>query len=190
MKTNAPGRNSLAQCYGSAVLATMLLSTAVGASTVESGADDKQSKTVKARRLADCSLAEPGVRNKPSDSDMPFYTIEKGTKSGIKSAERICVREEEEWLTLWRRHRAGSLVSDTAPPVDFEHNMVIAIFQGEGTNDSGFVEIDRVKLLPDKVLVIISEGDANSPKSESDRSTTTSFHIAKTSKNSLPVVFQ
>jgi len=134
-------------------------------------------------------VAEPGVRNKPSDVDAPFYTLEKGTKSGIKTAERVCIKEEEDYVALWRRHRAGSLVSDTAPPVDFEHCMVIAIFQGEGSSDSGFVEIDRVKQLPDKVLVMIHE-TSDQGNQKSDRTTTSSFHIARTAKSTLPVVFQ
>lgn len=135
-------------------------------------------------------IAEPGVRNKPTDSDMPFSTIEKGTKSGIKSAQQICIREEADWVALWRRHRDGSLVSDTAPPVDFENNMVVAVFQGEGVTDSGFVEIDRIKLLPDKVLVILGQGNESNEQSESDRTTTSSFHITKTTRSALPVVFQ
>lgn len=136
------------------------------------------------------SVGNPGVKAKPVDTDMPVATIEKGTKSGIKTVERVCINEEADFLSLWRRHRTGSLKSDPAPSVDFEHNMVVAVFQGENATDSGFIEIASVKLLPDKVLVITKQSDDSNPKSASDRSTTASFHIAKTTKSALPVSFE
>lgn len=134
------------------------------------------------------SVAEPGRPNKPSDSDCPIVTIEKGTKSGIKTVERLTIKEDNEWRALWRRHRTGSLVSDTAPPVDFEHSMVLAVFQGEGSTNSGLVNIDRVKVMPDKVMVFINETEAETPDGK-DKSTTSCFHIVKIGKSSLPVVF-
>ena len=106
---------------------------------------------------AHARVAEPSVKNKPSDVDIPFYTVEKGTKSGIREPERLAIEEEEEWLAMWPRHRTGMLKADAAQPMDFEHCMVIAVFQGEDSSNSGFVEIQSVKLLPDKVLVIRRE---------------------------------
>lgn len=136
------------------------------------------------------SVGNPGVKAKPVETDMPVATIEKGTKSGIRSVERVCINDEADFLSLWRRHRTGSLKSDPAPSIDFEHNMVVAVFQGENSTDSGFIEIASVKLLPDKVLVVTKQSDDSNPKSESDRSTTNSFHIAKTTKSALPVSFE
>jgi hypothetical protein len=68
--------------------------------------------------------------------------------------------------------------------------MVLAVFQGEGENDSGFVEIEKVKQLADRILVVLKRSDAKSPTSEGERATTTSFHIARITKSSLPVVFE
>lgn len=134
------------------------------------------------------TVAEPGHPNKPSDSDCPIFTIEKGTKSGIKTAERVAIKEESDWRALWRRHREGSLVSDTVPSVDFDHSMVLAVFQGEGTKNCGLVNIDRVKVLPDKVVVFINEIEPETP-SGNDKTTTSCFHIVKVGKSTLPVVF-
>jgi hypothetical protein len=133
---------------------------------------------------------EAGASEKSSETTVPFQTVAKGTKSGIKTGERMCVTEEEEWLGLWRRHLTGSLQTEPCPSVDFEHNMLLAVFQGEGDADSGFVEIEKVKQLPDKILVVLKRNDAKAPTSEGERATTTSFHIAKTAKINLPVVFQ
>jgi hypothetical protein len=134
------------------------------------------------------TVAEPGHPNKPSNSDCPIVTIEKGTKSGIKTAEQVVIKEDADWRTLWRRHRTGSLVSDTAPPVDFDHSMVLAVFQGEGTTNCGLVNIDRVKVLPDKVVVFVNEIEPETP-SGNDKTTTSCFHIVKVGKSPLPVVF-
>ncbi len=141
--------------------------------------------------IAEKSVTDPDVKRKPSASDVQFTTIEKGTKSGIKSAERVTVTEDEEWLTLWRRHKAGNLEGGTTPKIDFERYMVIAIFQGEGSEEGGLVEIERIKLLPDKMVVYIAQSDANGGPNpqEGARSTTSAYHIVKVTKNSLPVVF-
>jgi hypothetical protein len=134
------------------------------------------------------TVAEPGVPSKPSDSDIPIYTIEKGTKSGIKTEERVCIKDDGEWRTLWRRHRSGSLVSDPTPNVDFEHCMVLAVFQGEGNANHGLVSVDRVKVLSDKVMVFINESEPDTPGGN-EKSTTSCFHIVKAGKTTLPVVF-
>ncbi|MDZ4834851.1 MAG: hypothetical protein SGJ27_13820 [Candidatus Melainabacteria bacterium] len=135
------------------------------------------------------SVAEPSLPTKPSDGDLPVHTIEKGTKSGIKTPERLSIKEDGEWRTLWRRHRTGSLRSDAAPSVDFDHCMVLAAFQGEGTTNAGMVNIDRVKVLTDKVMVFVNESDTDTPSGGNDKSTSSSFHIVKVGKSTLPVVF-
>lgn len=132
-------------------------------------------------------VAEPGVKKKRSEADTPFYTLEKGTKSGIKTAEQFAIKEEEDWLSLWRRHRAGSLESIPTPSVDFEYCMVVAVFQGESSTKPGLLEIERVRTLPDKVVVTVREWERDVPVS--GRGTTSSFHIVKTARSALPVVF-
>ncbi len=136
-------------------------------------------------------IAEPTLKKKPSDQDMPFYTVAKGTKSGIKSSERFAIRDEDEWLSLWRRHKRGSMTPEVAPPLDFDEQMVVAVFQGEGTHDCGLIEIDRIRSLPDQVLVTLREGDApGGGQSQGEKTTTSCFHIVKTARNELPVTFQ
>lgn len=133
-------------------------------------------------------IAEPTLKKKPSEQDVPFYTVARGTKSGIRSSERFAIRDEDEWLSLWRRHKRGSLTPESAPSLDFDQQMIVAVFQGEGTHDCGLIEIDRIRALPDQVLVTIKEAESGS--SQGEKTTTSCFHIVKTARNELPVTFQ
>lgn len=132
-------------------------------------------------------VMDPDVKRKPSQQDLRFFTIEKGTKSGIKVEEQTVVRNENEWLTLWRRHKAGNLTAGTAPPIDFDRCMVVAVFQGEGNPDAGLLEIERVKMFSDKIVVYVNESDSHAPNGA--RSTTCSYHLVRTASSNLPVVF-
>ncbi len=139
-----------------------------------------------ARNAAWARFAEPDFKKKPSDQDMAFTTVDKGMNSGINSTERLTIKDENSWLSVWKRHTANDVVVPKPPRIDFERCMVVAVFQGDG-DWSGVVEIDRIKRFKDKVVVFTNDNQSNA---NTTRTSNRSYHIVRTSTASLPVVFR
>jgi hypothetical protein len=56
-----------------------------------------------------------------------------GPDSGVATRSYRLVTGAEEWRVLWEGHRDG----ETAPEVDFEDSMAVAVFAGAGWNSRG-----------------------------------------------------
>lgn len=127
-------------------------------------------------------------RGKKHDSnDVGFSTIDKGAVSGIETNERLAVREELQWITIWKKHSQAKKVPHVMPHVDFENSMVLAVFEGDKPGSSGsMVTIERVRLFKDKMVVILGHDDIGSG---ANRSTLRSYHIVSLPRTNLPVVF-
>lgn len=130
-----------------------------------------------------------GVRNKPTENDVAFTTLEKGAMSGVKTQRYFAIRDDASWLAMWRMHTAGTIHRSVAPHVDFDQSMVIAVFQGDDGEAPGLVSIDRIRLVDDKLVVSLADSEQYD-EGTGARSTTRSFHIVRLAKNSLPVYFR
>jgi|GEM_PF-992783 hypothetical protein len=141
--------------------------------------------------IADARIGgEPdGMRNKPTENDVQFTTLEKGAMSGVKSQRYLAIRDDASWLAMWRQHTSGAIHRTVAPHVDFDQSMVIAVFQGDDGESPGLVSIDRIRYTDDKLVVSLAESDYDD-EGTGARSTTRSYHIVRLAKNSLPVVFR
>lgn len=139
---------------------------------------------------SDCEVSarvvEPDIRRKPSEQDLHITSLDKGGYSGIRTMERVSIKDENNWIGVWKRHTSCDLVSPTMPYVDFERSMVLAVFQGESAR-AGMVNIDRVKKFKDKIVVYTSRSEYAA--GSNNRSTMRPYHIVKVSRQSLPVVF-
>lgn len=140
--------------------------------------------------VADARIGgEPdGVRNKPTENDVPFTTLDKGAMSGVKKQHHFAVRDDASWLAMWKMHTSDAIHRTVAPHVDFDRSMVIAVFQGDAESPS-LVSVDRIRLVDDKLVVSLGESE-HEDEGTGARSTTRSYHIVRLAKNSLPVVFR
>ncbi|MGZ3537738.1 MAG: hypothetical protein ACXVAB_06850 [Thermodesulfobacteriota bacterium] len=68
--------------------------------------------------------------NKEKIISLSFFTIDKGFRSGIKEQKFIAPKKEKKWEDLWRLHKGTSLPGQEIR-IDFEQEMVIAVFSGE-----------------------------------------------------------
>ncbi|MBK9144766.1 MAG: hypothetical protein IPM23_19915 [Candidatus Melainabacteria bacterium] len=136
----------------------------------------------------EAKIIEPKMPPKPASNEVDFTTIARGSFSGIKTAERLAIRDEGTWLSVWHRHSSELQYCDPAPHVDFEKSMVVAVFQGEGSSRSGLIQVDCIKAFQDKIVVLLSDSGQTGGKGA--RNTTRSFHIVKTPRSLLPVVFR
>ena len=127
-------------------------------------------------------------RGKKHDSnDVGFSTLDKGAVSGIETNERLAVREELQWITIWKKHSQAKKVPQVMPHVDFENSMVLAVFEGDKPGSSGsMVSIERVRLFKDRMVVILGHDDIGSG---ANKTTLRSYHIVSLPRTNLPVVF-
>lgn len=72
---------------------------------------------------------------------VPFVTVARGARSGVREPLDAVVRTPEAWAALWARHIGASAAP---PPLDFATEMIIAIFAGTRPTTGYDVEITRV----------------------------------------------
>src|SRR5262245_55799000 len=93
--------------------------------------------------LAGCAVLSAGasVAAPAGDTSLPFVTVERGVRSGVREPLPAGARTPDEWSALWARH-AGRPAS---PPVDFDTEMVVAVFLGTRPTSGYAVEITQVR---------------------------------------------
>ena len=119
-----------------------------------------------------------------SGTDVPFVTIAAGTVSGIRHPDHVIIRDQPAWESLWRRH-SGSMV---APPVDFSHNMAIAVFAGEFTEPAALT-IVRIRREGNRLVVLYRSGPTRPALDGASTVPVTPFHIVRTARAMLTVTF-
>lgn len=80
-----------------------------------------------------------------------FNTIARGEDSGYMKASQIVIENEEQWADLWEKHISNIEPSPPLPEVDFNREMVIAVFSGEKPTSGYPVEIVSVETKPSKI---------------------------------------
>jgi hypothetical protein len=83
----------------------------------------------------------PGTRVVVAEKKMPMRTLSQITNSLVLEPRKVIIRDETAYRQLWRLHHSNQ--SD-APPVNFNEEMVVAIFLGEQTTGGYSVNIDKI----------------------------------------------
>ena len=79
-----------------------------------------------------------------STIQVAFQTIVKGNRSGVREFQQQVARNQNEWKTLWQRHTATETNPSAPPAIDFNKEIVIAIFLGEKPTGGYAVEIIQI----------------------------------------------
>ena len=96
-----------------------------------------------------------------STDRVSFKTIDKGIRSGIREPLETLIRSQTEWQSLWRRHTSTSTVPAPLPVVDFDKEIVAAVFLGEKPTGGYGVEISSAEVADRSLTVFVGE---TSPK--------------------------
>ena len=118
-------------------------------------------------------------------ADIAVVTVARGPLSAIEETREVVVRDRAAWEQLWKSHAAAAAV----PPVDFERDMVAAVFLGM-KNTGGFsVEILRGRREGATLIVEYAE---RSPGADAVviQMLTSPFHIVRMAKHTGPVQFR
>jgi len=83
-----------------------------------------------------------------------FVTVAQGDGSGIALARRAIVRDAADWRALWSAH-AGP--ESPVPAVDFDSQMVAAVFAGERPSPGHTIEIVDAHLAGPILRVVVEE---------------------------------
>jgi PrcB C-terminal len=110
---------------------------------------------------------------------LPMHSIDKGPNSQIDSAKQVSARTADEWAKLWMQHAGGR----TRPSVDFNKEVVAAVFLGSRSTAGYAVEITRVR--QEGVALVVSYKETRPPPdSVAAQVLTSPFHIVAVPKGS------
>jgi hypothetical protein len=82
-----------------------------------------------------------------------YQIIQQGTYSGKKDATAQVIATQQEWEQLWKQHTSVLVPQPPLPEVNFENEVVAAIFAGEKNTGGYAVKITNVSAEMDDVIV-------------------------------------
>lgn len=113
----------------------------------------------------------------------------KGNYCGYTKATRSVIYTEEEWRDAWEKINILRLPKPELPKIDFEKEIVIAVFMGERLSGGYSIEIINI-LKTEKEIVVVVEEKEPPPESLKTMALTSPYHIAIIKRSVLPVRFQ
>ena len=113
----------------------------------------------------------------------------KGYHCGYTKAARLIVKTEDRWKEVWGKVHRLRLPQQELPKIDFQKEMVIAVFMGERKSGGYEIEIREI-IKTEKEIVVQVEEKEPSPESLRTMALTQPYHIVVVKKSPLPVRFQ
>ena len=113
----------------------------------------------------------------------------KGFHSDYREATSLVIKTEEQWKEVWERVHLLRLPRPELPKIDFQKEMVIAVFMGERSSGGYSIEIIKITKTAKEIVVVV-KGKEPPPGSLRTMVLTQPFHIAVVKGFSLPVRFQ
>jgi len=123
-------------------------------------------------------------------TQVPFKTIAKGYRSGVREPLQTVVGNQTDWQSLWKRHTSIGITPAPPPSVDFDREMVVGVFAGEKPTGGYDVEIINAEQTDSAVTVHYRE-KSPPPGSIVTQALTQPFHLIRLARNeSLTVRFR
>jgi len=107
-----------------------------------------------------------------------FRSVGKGYRSGIRIPLQIVARSQSEWDAVWRQHVSGDSSSRPPPAIDFENEIVVALFLGDKPSGGYDVRISRADQSHDTLTIHYQERNL-SPGGMVAQASTQPFHIVR-----------
>jgi hypothetical protein len=93
-----------------------------------------------------------GAQGAPEGA-VAFETIDRGPNSGIEEERTVVVRDQAAFEDLWAEHQANRSGEPDMPGVDFDEQVVAAIFKGESPDGCHGAQIENVTGDGDQITV-------------------------------------
>ena len=88
--------------------------------------------------------------------EISFNVIDSGDQSGYSEEDYFVVRNEDEWVEVWKKHSAPQMAS-SCPEISFQDYMVICVFMGEQPTTGYGISIESVYEEDEKAHVEVSK---------------------------------
>ena len=122
---------------------------------------------------------------------LTFTTIARGQYSGVKVIVADSFKKESRlnFFSLWKTHELSADVLHDQPKIDFDRNMVIAVFRGE-QNTGGFDV--NIKAIEESDKEIIVRGEISDPEDGMmlTQAFTQPHHIVSVKKSNKPIRYK
>ncbi len=135
--------------------------------------------------MAACSVAATGGMEL-----MSLTTVDQGFQSGLRERKSVVIKNEKEWRELWQVHSSSFAPAKPVPSVDFNEEMIVAVFAGEKRTGGYEVEIAEIEADRTKRQLRVSYRESKPPPDAIVTQVLTQpYHIVKLKKIDLPAVF-
>ncbi|MFN4179515.1 MAG: alkaline phosphatase family protein [Armatimonadota bacterium] len=81
----------------------------------------------------------------------------KGNHCGITEPKRIVITDAKEWAEIWKQVHRGKIPAPKVPEVDFNKNMVVAVFMGQKPTSGYAIQITEVARSNGEVVAKLKE---------------------------------
>ncbi len=121
--------------------------------------------------------------------ELTFETISKQSYSGHNSSQNYVITETSQWSNLWDIVHSTMTPKPDLPNVNFNNEMVIAVFQGSRLTGGYNIEITKIIEEENFVEVYVKE-TSPSPGDIVTQALTQPYHIVKTKRVDKKVIFK
>jgi hypothetical protein len=132
-----------------------------------------------------CSAAQPA-----GGQTVSFTFIDQGSQSRVRKRKSLVIKSAEEWENLLQTYRRPHDSVQSGAPIDFDREMVIAVFMDEKPSGGYGIAITGITARYEKQQLRITIRERNPPPNVfSTQALTQPYHIIKLAKIELPIVF-
>ena len=128
----------------------------------------------------------PALADQKGES-VPMVQQWSGHYSAQDAAERVVVRDTEDWKRLWRAVHGRRSPMPDAPEVDFREHMVIGVFMG--TRPSGGYSISMTGIVQNEKITVTVREQSPDPDDMVTMALTSPYHVAVVPRSEKPVEF-
>ena len=121
---------------------------------------------------------------------VPFVTIDQGFRSGVRERKFLVIKTEPEWKAVWQSHGQPLIPVKELPRVDFDKEMVVAVFVGEKPTGGYKVEMTSIEEEREKGRLRIVLRESKPPVgSIAIQALTQPYQILRVKKTDLTTTF-
>ena len=117
-----------------------------------------------------------------------FETLAKGGYGGIEEPVNLVIKDNKKWDSLWSKVYKTRIPKPELPEVNFEEEMILAVFMGYYPTGGYSVSIENIIEKEERLIVekkVVTPG----PDDMVTNAITHPFHIVKTKKTDKEIVF-
>ncbi len=133
-------------------------------------------------------LSAPTTLGQKTGRSLPFKTIDKNLQSGHTERKDYVIKTPAEWEKLWKQIHPDS-DAPPSPQINFNKQMVIAVFQGQKPSGGYAIEIKKLIYGSNKKIEATVEEKSPGKGCMATSALTTPYHIVVVAKRNQEIVF-